>query len=132
MHKYLGMNLDCREDGKVKIDMTDYLKKILDYLPIKFQGRAITPAANYIFEVNNTTRKLSKKDAQAFHTIVEKLLFLCKQAQPYVLTRVAFLMTPVREPDEDGNRNLLRILKYLSSTRYPVLALESDSTSTLK
>ena len=27
LHKYLGMKLDYHDQGKVKIDMTDYLKK---------------------------------------------------------------------------------------------------------
>ena len=39
LHKYLGMNMDYHEEGKVKICMTDYLKKILDDLPNKYQGR---------------------------------------------------------------------------------------------
>ena len=90
MHKYLGMKLDYREEGKVKIDMTGYLKKILNDLPNKYQGRAITPAANHLFEVNKTTKNISEKDAQAFHTIMEKLLFLCKRAQPDILTGIAF------------------------------------------
>ena len=58
--------------------MMDYLKKILDNLPYKYQGRAITPVANHLLEVNTAACKLSDKDAQAFHTIVEKLIFLCK------------------------------------------------------
>ena len=33
VHKYLGMKLDYCKEGKVNIDMTDYLKKILDNLP---------------------------------------------------------------------------------------------------
>ena len=78
MHKYLGMKLDYSEQGKVKIDMKDYLKKILDDLPDKYQGKSITPSAKHIFEVNDTVRKLSSKDAQAFHTIMAKLIFLCK------------------------------------------------------
>ena len=61
MHKYLGMNMDYRKQGKVKIDMMDYLKKILDNLPEKYQGRAITPEEKHHFEVNNTTRKLSER-----------------------------------------------------------------------
>ena len=56
-------------------------------------GRAITPAENYMFKVNKTTQKLSEKEAQAFHTIVAKLIFLCKQARPDILTGVAFLTT---------------------------------------
>ena len=61
MHEYLGMKLDYREEGKIKIDMRGYLKKILDDLPSKYQGRFITPAANHLFEVNKTTWKLSEK-----------------------------------------------------------------------
>ena len=93
VHEYLGMKLDYRKEGKVKIDMTDYLKKILNDLPSKDQGRAITPAANHLFGVNKTTCKLSEKDPQAFNTIVAKFLFLCKRACPDILTGVSFLMT---------------------------------------
>ena len=91
------MKLDYHNHGKVKIDMTDYLKNILDDLPRKYQGGAITPAVNHIFEVNNTTHKLSKGYAQAFHTIVTKLMFLCNTERPNILTGVAFLTTRVRE-----------------------------------
>ena len=54
------MKLDYHNQGKVKIDMTDYLKKILDDLPDKYQVRAITPAENYLFKVNQITQYLSK------------------------------------------------------------------------
>ena len=91
VHEYLGMKLDYHKQGKVKIDMTDYLK-ILDDLPDKYQGRAITPAASHIFEVNEIARSISEKYSQVFHTIVEKLLFLCKQARSNILAGVAFLM----------------------------------------
>ena len=76
-------------------------------------------------------RKLSEKDAQAFHIILAKMLFLCKRARPDILTRVDFLITRVREPDEDDDNKLSRILKYLSGTRDHVLTLESDVTRTV-
>ena len=132
VHEYLGIKLDYCNEGKVKIDMTDYLKKILNDLPSKYQGRAITPAAKHLFEVNNTTRKLSEKDAQAFHTTVEKLLFLCKRERPDILTGVAFLTIRVREPYEDDDKKLSKILKYLIRTRDLVLTLESDDTGRVK
>ena len=115
-----------------KIDMADYLKNILSDLPSKYQGRFITPAANHLFEVNKTTQKFSEKDARAFYTIVAKLLFLCKRAQPDILTGVYFLTTRVRDPDEDDDKKLLRILNYLSGTRLIVITLESDSTERVK
>ena len=52
--------------------------------------------------------------------------------RPEILTRVAFLTTRVREPDEDDSKKLARILKYLSGTRDLVLILESDGTGTVK
>ena len=116
----------------MKIYMTNYLKKILNDLPIKYQGMATTPAANNFFGVNKTTRKLSKKDAQAFHTIVANFLFLCKRARPDILTGVTFLKTQVIESHEDDDKKLSRILKYLSGTRDVVLTLESNGTGRVK
>ena len=104
------MNLDYREHGKVNIYMTDYLKKILDDRPIKYQGRSITPAANHLFEVEKTTCKLSKGYNQEFHTIVTKLLFLCNLERPNILTGVAFITTRVKETDEVDDKKLGRIL----------------------
>ena len=92
-------------------------------MPIKYQGEAITPAADHIFEVNKTARKLSEGSAQAFHTIVAKLLFLCKQLRTNILTGVAFLMTQVRDTNEDKDNKLRRILKYIGGTRELVLTL---------
>ena len=99
VHDYLGMKLDYREEGKVKINTTDYLRKTLNDLSSKNQGWVIMPASNHLFEVNKTTRKLSEKDAQAFHTIVAKLLLLCKRERLDIVTGVAFFTTRVRQPD---------------------------------
>ena len=44
-HKYLGMLLDYSVDGKVTIDMRDYLNKVLIDLPEEFHGNATTPLA---------------------------------------------------------------------------------------
>ena len=65
VHEYLGMKLNYHKEGKVKIDMTGYLKKILNDPPRKYQGREITSAETHLFNVNKNSRKLSKKYAQA-------------------------------------------------------------------
>ena len=111
VRQYLRMKLEDLEQGKVKTDMTDYLKKILYDLPDKYQGRAIKPAANHLFEVNETVHKLSEKYAQKSHIIVAKILFLCKQARPDILNGVALLTTRVRETNKDNGNKLSRILK---------------------
>ena len=99
------MKMYYRERGKVKIDMKDYLKMILDYPTKKYQGEAITPAVNHPFEMNNTARKLSKAEAKTFHTIMSNLLFLCNQARPDIRTGVVFITTQVREPNKEKKKN---------------------------
>ena len=55
--------------------------------------------------------KVSEDNAQVFHIIVSKHLFLRKCAQHYILTGVAFLTTRVRETNKDDKKKLIHILK---------------------
>ena len=105
---------------------------MMDNLPYKYQVKAIKPAANYLFEENDTARKLINRDTQKFHTILAKIIFLWKRVHPDILTGVPFLTTRAREPYEDGDKKMGRILKYLSNTRDVVLTLEYDSTGMVK
>jgi hypothetical protein len=58
VHDYLGMTIDYRKDGAVKITMIDYyINNMLEELPTNMKGRAPSPAANHLFQVNNTVRR---------------------------------------------------------------------------
>ena len=50
-HSYLGMTLVYYEKGKVNIDMRDYVKKMINYFPIKLDknNTATTPANENLF-----------------------------------------------------------------------------------
>ena len=64
--------------------------------------------------------------------IMAKLRLLRKQAHPEILTGVAFLTTLLRYPNEDDNKKLGRIIRYLRGTRELVITLESEDTGTVK
>ncbi len=51
IHDYLGMLLDYSESGIVKINMIEYIQKILDEMPENMDGTATSPAADYLFKV---------------------------------------------------------------------------------
>ena len=104
VHYYLGIWLYYQTQGKENIDMTEYLSKLLEDMTNIHKGHTVNPAANHLFEVNETAQKLSKGDAQISHTIVEKLLFLSKHTRPDILTGVEFLTTRVIEPDKEGEK----------------------------
>ena len=96
------MTLDYSIDGKVIIDMRDYVFKLLDDLPALFRGSSATPAASHLFDVNDACKKLDKEEADYFHHVVAQLLFLSKRGRPDLLTSVAFLTTRVKSPDFDN------------------------------
>ena len=62
---------------------------------------ANTPAANYLFKVDDGCVTLSKDMRERFHSMVAKLLYLSKRGRPDILTAVSFLTTRVLCADED-------------------------------
>ena len=76
------MTIDYSTKGKVKFTMIDYIKGMLDELPVDMEGTVTTPALSHLFEVNNDAEKLSNTMSEMFHHNTAKLLFLRKRARP--------------------------------------------------
>jgi hypothetical protein len=75
IHDYLGMIFDFSERDKVKINMTEYLSKVIANFPEEIIGKAATPAGDHLFKVRDDGRKLNEEQADAFHRTVYQLLF---------------------------------------------------------
>jgi len=106
--------------------MFEYLKKLIGGLPSDIQGHAKTPAANYLFVVNQECEKLTEKDAQMFHHMIAKLLYSCKQTRQDIQTAVAFLCMCVMNPDNDDYKKLMQVMQYLCGTQDLTLTIELD------
>ncbi len=52
-------------------------------------------------------QKWDDKRGRIFHNILAKLLWMCKRARPNIQTAVSFLMTQVRDLDEDDWKNVI-------------------------
>ena len=67
-HTYLGMNLDFSTAGKVKINMTDYVKNMLEEFPENTSKKATTPAAQHLFKTReDDVQHLTEKQRELFH-----------------------------------------------------------------
>jgi hypothetical protein len=86
----------------------------------------MTPATDDLFTVREDANKLSKQDAEAFHSTTAKLLYLAKRTRPDILTAVIFFTTRVQSPDEDDERKLERVMKYIKATSHLALTLEPE------
>ena len=133
VHDYLGMTFDFSEEGKVKIDMIDYMCSMVDDFSIPFGPHDIasTPAPEDLFAEGNSPL-LDEARAKEFHTTVAKGLFACKRARPDIQPTIAVLCTRVKAPNEDDWRKLIRLLKYINGSRNDKLILSADDLHVIK
>jgi hypothetical protein len=126
MHDYLGMTFDYSFTKEVRINMWDYLRKVIKEFPEEIMGVCATPASDLLFKVQEDGRKLSKELAEVFHHTVYQLLFAANRARHDIQMAVLFLTTWVKAPDQYDWGKLVRVLKYLNSTRYMKTILSAD------
>ena len=130
-HVYLGMKLDYSTKGKVKIDMIDYVKDMIDEFPIKVSGKVASPATEKLFNVEDST-ELDTLKAEAFHTFVAKALFLTKRSRPDIMPTVAFLCTRVQKPTKQDWAKLIRMMNFLHKTVDQCLTLEAQDLTSIE
>lgn len=130
VHDYLGMTIDFSRSGKVVFSMLKYIENTILEAPEGIMKKAATtPAANHLFDTDESATKLDTTHAEIFYHLVAKLLYLCKRTRPDIMLAVAFLCTRVQQPDEDDYKKLGRCLSYLRDTKDLVLTLEASSAN---
>ena len=83
VHDNLRMIFEYEDDGKVKVDMSSYMKNMLDDSPVKLKKSetAAMPAGEGLYNIGQG-KKLCKEDAKAFHTMVAKGLLYANEQDP--------------------------------------------------
>ncbi len=143
IHKYLGMTLDFRSKGIVKVTMIKYVDKIIKafdaacrdlnygYAAVVRRKKYRSAAPEDLFKIDQAAVKLNQAEAVAYHNITAKSLYVTKRARPDVLLAVAFLTTRVRGPDVDDWKKLRHMVEYLRGTRDLPLVLGANSKGVL-
>ena len=130
---YLDILIDYTTEGEVKIDMTKYVKDMLQDFPIKFkEGQVATSPANEKIFTGGVGKQIDKARSETFHTFVAKGLFLSKRARPDIQQAIAVLTTRVKAPNEADWQKLLRLMKYLNGTKEKVLTLKIEDINMIK
>jgi hypothetical protein len=134
VHYYLVMTIDYSVEGKVTFSMVDYVKATITESPEELTSGTPTtsPAASYLFDVNDAAPKLDEERKEIFHHLVAKLLYLGKRARPDIQLAVAFLTTRVISPDEDDWKKLGRCLLFLKGTMEDDFTLEGNNLQCIK
>ena len=87
------MTIDYTTPGKVIFRMEDYIDWLIKECPDDLlKGNPTSPAANHLFEINSECAKLSAPQADEFHHLVAKLLYLAKRTRANLFVGSCFLM----------------------------------------
>ena len=130
-HNYLAMTLDYSKKDCVKIDITNYINKMLEEFPYELINNVKCPWTSQLFNQDCTSKNLGIIYKETFHTFVMKCMFLAKQARPDILTGISFLTTRVKSPKYDDWNKLIRILSNLNGTRKIISKLRADDVQNL-
>jgi hypothetical protein len=107
-HDYLAIILDYREPGKLRLDMTPYVKAMIDDFLEKLTGVAKCPWNENLFKVHESAQKLNIERAKIFHTFVMRGMFLCKRGRQDIQPGISFLTTRVKHPNKSDWRKSIR------------------------
>ena len=115
-HDYLGMDIE-KKDKKVHIGMKGQIDEVLSW-GTKQSGRMpATPATTSLFTVDEESDKISKDENDLFHSIVQKLMYICKRARPDIEPALSYLSTRVSCPSISDEEKLQRVLDFIRATK---------------
>jgi len=80
IHDYLGMIIDYSVAGKASFGIQGYIDQIISEALLDRKGTATTPAANHLYNTDDSLPTLPKDQVKIFHHITVQLLYLCKWA----------------------------------------------------
>lgn len=94
-HTFLGMQLEYKRAGTVTITMKEYLVEETEDSGLDIVHTRTIPAKKGHFNLDDESPKLDMKQADIFHSIVAKLLYVAMRAHTDILSMISFLCTRV-------------------------------------
>ena len=88
----------------------------------------MSPWNKHLFKVEEKSPKLPDKQKEKFHNKTAQGLFLCKRARPDISLAIAYLMMRVHNLNEDDQKKLVRMMKFLKQTVNDHLTLKADGS----
>ena len=80
-HTFLGMKIRYTGKGTAVVTMKQYLEEALDESGLSITRKAATPALRTLFDVDDGAAPLSKAEAEVFHSVTAKLLYVLLRAR---------------------------------------------------
>ena len=131
-HTFLGIDIEYKENGTAILQMRRYLEDAIMESEMAIKRSVATPAKKNLFDVSLTAPLLIKTEAEVFHKVVAKLLYVSMRARMDILLPVIFLCTRVSFCTVEDKEKLKRVLEYLSGTLDLTYTLGADDLKSLR
>ncbi|KAI2509413.1 Reverse transcriptase (RNA-dependent DNA polymerase) [Fragilaria crotonensis] len=131
-HVFLGMKIRYTDEKTAIITMKDYLSEAIAESGLVISRPASTPANGNLFEVDEKSKRLGKKESEAFHSVSAKLLYVSLRARVDLLLAIAFLCTRVSKSTVQDQLKLKRVLEYISGSMDIEYTIGADDLNRLR
>ena len=112
---FLGMSIDCSTLGEFHLHMTGFVDKLVKTMGVT--TTAPTPATAQLFEIDETSPRLSAADAKLFYTGVYSAMWTVLRIHVLACLPVMFLTGRVQHSTEEDMHKLRHVVKYLNGVR---------------
>ena len=131
-HVFLGMNIRYTNERTAVITMKEYLKEAIIESGLEIMRFVATPARKNLFYVDDGAKLLCKQEAESFHKIVAKLLYVSIRARMDILLAVGFLCTRVSKRSTQDQAKLKRLLEYIRGSMDLEYTLGADDVGRMR
>ena len=131
-HVFLGMNIKYKDDRTAVVTMKSYLKEAIEESGMNINRTAATPARKNLFELDDKAAPLPKNEAEIFHSVVAKLLYVSIRARGDLLLAISFLCTRVSKSTTQDQGKLKRVLEYINGSMDLEYTLGADDLGKLR
>ena len=128
-HKFLGMDIEFLAHGKLSLFIKDYIEKSIDLFGEEISTKVSSPEKKGLQNVDDSSKRLEKKYADIFHSMVTKLLWLVKRGKPDIEPAISFLCIRVTKGIREDKAKLRQFLQYIKHTIYDRIIMGADSLS---
>jgi len=121
--------LEFNDDRTISIKMSDYIKEVVTNFKEDVSSPVTMLARKDLFEINHEAKMLDDEHREAFHSIVQKLLYVSKRGCIDVQLAVGFLCTHISCSTTQDWGKLKCLLQFLYKTIDDPLILGADTLS---
>ena len=111
----------------VHIGMKGQISDVLDWGGKQKGHMPATPAKATLFVQEDDEQALNENGADTFHSVVQKLMYICKRARPDIEPALSYLSTKVSSPTVNNQEKLDRLLDFIRGTANDRQTIGADS-----